>query len=96
MVKGTAASTMLKRLDQERALKGTASLTTMFQKVRRGARPSLADLPSPATPRAARMRVDEIVLFRSELSPSGARYAPLEHLALGAPLAPLSSESQHA
>ena len=35
---------MLKRLDQERALKGTASLTTMFQKVRRGARPRAAML----------------------------------------------------
>jgi hypothetical protein len=34
MVKGTAASTMLKRMDQERALKGTASLTSLFQKVR--------------------------------------------------------------
>ena len=33
MVKGTAASTMLKRLDQERALKGTTSLATLFQKV---------------------------------------------------------------
>ena len=44
MVKGTAASTMLKRLDQERALKGTASLTTMFQKVRRGAPPRAAML----------------------------------------------------
>ena len=37
MVKGTAASTMLKRLDNERALKGVQSLSSIFQKVRSGA-----------------------------------------------------------
>jgi hypothetical protein len=32
MVKGTAGSAMLKRIEQERALKGTVSLTSLFQK----------------------------------------------------------------
>ena len=65
-------------------------------RVRRGRRLALSELPEVAVPGAARTRVDAVVLYRSELSPSGARYSPLEHLALGASLAPLSSESQHA
>ena len=65
-------------------------------RVRRGAQPVLADLPSPTPSDAARMRVDRVVLYRSELSSSGARYSPLEHLALGENLAPLSSETQNA
>ena len=32
MVKATAGSAMLKRIEQERALKGTVSLTSLFQK----------------------------------------------------------------
>ena len=53
MVKGTAASTMLKRMDQERALKGTASLTSMFQKVRGVGLPAVPGQPGLCQQRTA-------------------------------------------
>lgn len=34
---------------------------------------------------AAELAVEEVVLFRSELSPAGSRYTPLERVRLGAP-----------
>jgi RNA 2',3'-cyclic 3'-phosphodiesterase len=46
--------------------------------------PDVAGLAVPAE----EVAVDEVVLYRSELAPTGARYSPLERLALGAGAAP--------
>ena len=43
--------------------------------------PTVAALAAPA----AELAVEEVVLFRSELSPAGSRYTPLERARLGAP-----------
>jgi 2'-5' RNA ligase len=52
-------------------------------RVRRGKAAKRADVAAPAH---ASMRVRQTILFQSELHRSGARYAPLEHVALGAAL----------
>lgn len=41
-----------------------------------------SDAEGIAAAGAARLRVNEIVLLRSELRPDGALYTPLEHIAL--------------
>jgi 2'-5' RNA ligase len=48
-------------------------------------RPQGARFPSVAAPAvpAAELAVEEAVLFRSDLSPAGSRYTPLERVALG-------------
>jgi len=51
-----------------------------------GARPPA--LPGAADAPGARFRVGEAVLFRSDLSPSGARYTPLERMPLGGTVHP--------
>lgn len=60
-------------------------------RVRRG---RSVQVPALAASAAARMRVDEIVFFQSELSRSGARYSPLEHVALEATLTPDSNSNE--
>ena len=45
-------------------------------------------LPAAAGAKQARLRVGEVVLFRSDLSRSGARYTPLERMPLGGTVHP--------
>jgi 2'-5' RNA ligase len=45
-------------------------------------------LPAAADAPRVRLRVGEVVLFRSELSPSGSRYTPLERMPLGGTVHP--------
>jgi 2'-5' RNA ligase len=52
--------------------------------------PDVAGLAVPAE----EIAVEEAVLFRSELAPSGARYTPLERLSLGADAAPTDHPMQ--
>jgi 2'-5' RNA ligase len=54
-------------------------------RVRSGKSVSLAEVSAAA---GSAMRVDRTVLFQSDLHRSGARYSPLEHLALGATITP--------
>jgi 2'-5' RNA ligase len=57
-------------------------------RVKRGGRAPRLD--SAAAPDAAPFAVNQVVLFRSELAPTGARYTALERMALGASLHPSS------
>jgi len=54
--------------------------------------PDAAGLAVPAE----ELAVDEIVLYRSELAPEGARYVPLERLRLGAGAAPTDHPNREA
>lgn len=61
-------------------------------RVRRGRRVSL---PEARVPDDAHTPVEQIVLFRSVLGASGARYTPLEQMALGPAVTPNSRESRN-